>query len=97
MSSGRPFGSLLAMIRLWAWSASYPLGTILALVMVVARALSQSISWVSQSISSLMPFLHASSRLSASTTVLLVHRDEILTLDHELGHWDFSCWMIPMP
>src|SRR6266852_6858967 len=37
--------------------------------MVVARALSQSISWVSQSISSLMPFLQASSRVSASTTM----------------------------
>src|SRR5437660_12371234 len=37
--------------------------------MVVARALSQSISWVSQSISSLMPFLQASSRFSASTTI----------------------------
>src|SRR5262249_6270108 len=32
------------------------------------RALSQSISWVSQSMSSPMPFFQASSRLSASTT-----------------------------
>src|ERR1700730_1546661 len=69
MSSGRPFGSLLAIIRLRAWSASYPSGTIFVAVMVVARALSQSISWVSQSISSLMAFLQASSRLSASTTI----------------------------
>ena len=28
---------------------------------------------------------------------MLEHRDEILTLDHEFGHWCLSSWMIPMP
>jgi hypothetical protein len=65
--------------------------------MVVARALSLSISWVSQSISSLMPVLQASSRGFGLDDDVLVHRDEILTLDHEFGHWSFSSWMIPMP
>src|ERR1700738_428516 len=28
---------------------------------------------------------------------VLVHGDEILALDDELGHWSFSCWMVPTP
>jgi hypothetical protein len=28
---------------------------------------------------------------------MLVHGDEILTLDYELGHRNFSCWMFPTP
>src|SRR6266566_5609870 len=28
---------------------------------------------------------------------VLVHGNKILALDHEFGHWDFSCWMFPTP
>src|SRR3984893_6272104 len=53
----------------WKRSTSHPSGISLASVMVVPRAPSQSISWVSQSISSLMAFLQASSSFSASTSM----------------------------
>jgi phage terminase small subunit len=50
MSKGRPLGSLLAISTCCDASTSYPSGITLASVMVVARALSLSISWVSQAI-----------------------------------------------
>jgi hypothetical protein len=28
---------------------------------------------------------------------MLVHGNEVLALDHELGHWIFSCWIFPTP
>ena len=28
---------------------------------------------------------------------MLVHWELVLPLDNELGHWIFSCWMIPTP
>ena len=27
----------------------------------------------------------------------LVDRQQVLAFDHKLGHWDFSCWILPTP
>src|ERR1700730_1480690 len=96
MSSGRPFGSPLELMPLLPVLTFYPSGTSVAPVMVVARALSLSISWVSQSISSLMPFLQACSRFSASMTMCWYMGTRYWRSITNLG-LGVSCLMLPTP
>src|SRR6202047_1777737 len=97
MSSAEGSSSLRATISSVFGSTSYPSGTSLTLVMVVLLAPSQSISWVSQSISSLMPFLQASSRFSASTTMCWYMGTRYWRSITNLDIGGFSGWIFQRP
>src|SRR5580693_3842700 len=89
MSSGRPLGSLLATIRLWALSASYPSGTYLGssdgcrASAVVVHLLGAPINIVVDAL------LAGFFEVFGLDNHMLIHRDQVLALDHVFGHWIF--------